>query len=246
MWFWPPIMNGQIHPFSVRDTTIYVVFQNCSESSNYKKFTKFEIQTLKLGAVRVRGGSRIFSREGGGFSKNFPTFWRLFFLGRPNWFFKLSQSTVLPLFLLNFLCRRRIFEKTVKKAVFEHFEKCWQKNRVFFGARSPSKLIYVGALRKILGSVGQKWISEKVSKGGSFGSAESRIPEGGSVRPPPPLPKSALGQSTVKGCESGVQLWLLKSFWFSRWRFLWFSQFFSENLKTLYFKNSKDLKIPTL
>ena len=41
-----------------------------------------------------------------------------------------------------------------------------------------------GAFRKILGSVGQKWVSEKVSKGdgrGSnpFGSAGGRIPEGG-------------------------------------------------------------------
>ena len=69
------------------------------------------------------------------------------------------------------------------------------KNRVFFGARSPSKLVYIGAedaFRKILGSVGQKWISEKVSKGGPFGSAGSRIPEGeggGGSAPPlnPPL-----------------------------------------------------------
>ena len=30
------------------------------------------------------------------------------------------------------------------------------------------------AFRKILGSVGQKWISEKVSKGGPFGSAGGR------------------------------------------------------------------------
>ena len=59
----------------------------------------------------------------------------------------------------------------------------------FFGAGSPSKLVYIGAkgaFRKILGSVGQKWISEKVSKGGPFGSAGGRIPEGRGVRPPPP------------------------------------------------------------
>ena len=52
----------------------------------------------------------------------------------------------------------------------------------FFGARSPSKLVYIGAegaFRKILGSVGQKWISEKVSKGGLFGSTGGQIPEGG-------------------------------------------------------------------
>ena len=65
------------------------------------------------------------------------------------------------------------------------------KKSRFFGARSPSKLVYIGAkgaFRKILGSVGQKWISEKVSKGGPFGSAGGRIPEGGGggVRFPPP------------------------------------------------------------
>ena len=57
----------------------------------------------------------------------------------------------------------------------------------FFGARSPSKIAYIGAkgaFRKILGSVGQKWISEKVSKGGPFGSAGGQIPEGGGGRPP--------------------------------------------------------------
>ena len=69
------------------------------------------------------------------------------------------------------------------------------KKSRFFGARSPSKLVYIGAkgaFRKTLGSVGQKWISEKVSKeGGPFGSAGGRIPEGGGgVRYPRP-PKSA-------------------------------------------------------
>ena len=62
------------------------------------------------------------------------------------------------------------------------------KKSRFFGARS-SKLVYIGAegaFRKILGSVGQKWISEKVSKGGPFGSAGGCIPEGGGKRPPPP------------------------------------------------------------
>ena len=52
------------------------------------------------------------------------------------------------------------------------------KKQRFFGARSPSKLVYIGAkgaFRKILGSVGQKGISEKVSKGGPFGSAGDRM-----------------------------------------------------------------------
>ena len=89
-------------------------------------------------------------------------------------------------------------KKQTKKAVFGHFLKNFDKKiAFFFGARSPSKLVYIGAksaFRKILGSVGQKWISEKVSKGGPFGSAGSRIPERRGVRhpaPPPPPPKSA-------------------------------------------------------
>ena len=51
-------------------------------------------------------------------------------------------------------------KKQVKNAVFGHFlENVDKKNAFFFGARSPSKLVYIGsegAFRKILGSVGQK------------------------------------------------------------------------------------------
>ena len=68
----------------------------------------------------------------------------------------------------------------------------------FFGARSPSKIAFIGAegaegaFRKILGSVSQKWIFEKASKGGPFGSAGGQIPEGaGASAPPRPPPKSA-------------------------------------------------------
>ena len=146
-----------------------------------------------------------FSRGGGAdFRKNFQNFDDLFFfLGRPNRFFELSQSTVLRLFVLR---RRQIFKKTVKKAVFGHFLKNFDKKKcVFFGARSPSKLVYIGAegaFRKILGSVRQKWISEKVSKGGPFGSAGGRIPEGGASAPPPPRPppKSAPGMMVSQRC----------------------------------------------
>ena len=126
----------------------------------------------KIIVMICRGGSRIFSRGGADF-----------------------QSTVFPLLWQKFLRRRQIFEKTVKKAVFGHFLKNFDKKiAFFFGARSPSKLVYIGAkgaFRKILGSVGQKWISEKVSKGGPFGSAGGRIPEKGASAPSPPPPKSA-------------------------------------------------------
>ena len=168
------------------DENFSFFFQNVCPTCNLKN---------KLMCISSsRGGSRIFSREGWIFEKFSKILTTFFFLGRPNWFFELSQSTVLRLFWQNFLRRRQIFEKTVKKNRFwALFEKFWQKNCVFFGARSPSKLVYIGAegaFRKILGSVRQKWISEKVSKGGPFGSAGGRIPEGGGggVRPPAPPP----------------------------------------------------------
>ena len=93
-----------------------------------------------------------------------------------------------------FCAAGKLLKKQSKKAVFGHFLKNFdKKNCVFFGARSPSKLVYIGlegAFRTILGSVGQKWISEKVSKGGPFGSAGGRIAEERTVPPRPP-PKSA-------------------------------------------------------
>ena len=58
-----------------------------------------------------------------------------------------------------FFKKYQVFEKTGQKSRFVKF---WQKNRIFFGTRSPSKLLYIGAkgaFRKILGSVGKKWIS---------------------------------------------------------------------------------------
>ena len=54
-----------------------------------------------------------------------------------------------------------------------------------------------GALRKILRSVSQKWISQNSTKGGLFGSAGGQIPEEG--HPPPLPPKSATGIYTIGG-----------------------------------------------
>ena len=82
-----------------------------------------------------------------------------------------------------------IFRALPKHCFAPTLAKNVDKKIAFFGARSPSKLVYIGAesaFRKILGSVGQKWISEKVSKGGPFGSAGARIPEGRASAPPPP------------------------------------------------------------
>ena len=107
------------------------------------------------------------------------------------------------------------------KTVFGHFlKKILTKNSVFFGARSPSKLVYIGAkgaFRKILGSVCEKWISEKVSKGGPFGSAGGRIPEGG--RPPPPPPKSAPGSMTLLQTSVGYVLKFYFNYWCSSGNF---------------------------
>ena len=56
----------------------------------------------------------------------------------------------------------KFFKKHVKNAVFGHFLETFDKKTRFFDARSPSKLVYIGArgaFGQILGSVGQKWIS---------------------------------------------------------------------------------------
>ena len=75
-----------------------------------------------------------------------------------------------------FCAAGKFLKKQVKKQffVFGHFLET-------LDARSPSKLVYIGAkgvLRKILGSVGQKWISYKVPKGGPLGR-QGVVPEGG-------------------------------------------------------------------
>ena len=52
--------------------------------------------------TQIRGGTSIFSRGWGGFSKHFRNFFRNF-LGRPNWFSELSQSTEKSLIWPKFL-----------------------------------------------------------------------------------------------------------------------------------------------
>ena len=166
------------------------------------------------------------------FKKKFPKFWRPFFLGRSNWFFELF--------------RRQVFEKTVKKNVFGHFLKNFdKKNRVFFGARSPSKLIYIGAqgaFRKYLGTVGQKWICEKLSKGGPFGSAGGRIPEQRASAPTPPPPPPPLNPPLLfcildfidffaTLCLSqGIKIQQMISLLIKKWPFGAFWKLFSEIL----------------
>ena len=129
----------------------------------------------------VRGGSRIFSR-GGGFSKKIRKFWRPFFLGRPNWFLELSQSTFLPLFWQNFLRRRQISEKTVKNS--QSFEKILTKNRVFFGIYCGAQ----GAFRKINGRSAKNGFLKKYQRGDPLGRQGVESLRGGRLgRTPPPL-----------------------------------------------------------
>ena len=56
----------------------------------------------------------------------------------------------------------------VKRAVFGHFLENFTKNRVFFGARSPSKLVFIGAFRKFLGSVTKNGFLKKYQRGDSL------------------------------------------------------------------------------
>ena len=84
----------------------------------------------------IRGGSRIFSR-GGGFSKNFPKFWRPFFFRSTKLIFRALPKHCFAPTLAKFSAPQANFWKNSQKSRFwAIFEKCWQKNRVFL-ARAP-------------------------------------------------------------------------------------------------------------
>ena len=90
--------------------------------------------------------------------------------------------------------RGRIFKKNSKiltSFFFRSTKFLKKQSKKPSPSQSPSNLIYFGAtgvFRKILRSVGQKWISEKYQRGGPFGSAGDRFLEkGGRTHPPPPL-----------------------------------------------------------
>ena len=106
----------------------------------------------------IRGGSRIFSRGGGGGGGFSKTFNDLFFLGRPNRFFELSQSIVLPLLWENYLRRRQNFEKTVKKSRFlALFEKNLTKNRVWVGRLKMNFLKIIKGGTLLVGRGSNSW-----------------------------------------------------------------------------------------
>ena len=140
-----------------------------------------------------------FSRGGADFQNKIRKFWRPFFLVDQIDFSSSPKALFSPYFGKIFCAAGKFLKKQSKKPFLGTFWKilCAPPQSWYIcalsPARSPSKLVYIGAkgaFRKILRSVGQKWISEKVSKGGPFRSAGGRIPEDGSSAPRPP-PKSA-------------------------------------------------------
>ena len=83
-----------------------------------------------------------------------------FYLGRPNGFFELSQALKSPCFGQIFCAAGKILQNQAKKGVSRQFLENLNKNRVFLARASRSKLVYIGALRKNLGSVSQNGYSK--------------------------------------------------------------------------------------
>ena len=146
-------------------------------------FTTVFLSTVFIKRCWYAGADLGFSRGGGGgFSKKIENFDDLFFYRSTKLIFWAFPKHCFAPILAKFSAPQANFRKNSQKSrLWELFEKFWQKI-AFFWRALPSKLVYIGAkgaFRKILGSVGQKWISEKVSKRGPFGSAGGRIHEGG-------------------------------------------------------------------
>ena len=92
-----------------------------------------------------------------------------------------------------------IYLNKIQGRIYDFLEKTCQKMRLkpllkkkfyqkiaFLRRAPPQKLVYFGAedaFRKMLGSASQKWISQKSTKGGTFGSAWDRIPKAKVIPP---------------------------------------------------------------
>ena len=128
-----------------------------------------------------RGGSRIFSREGG-FSKTFREFWRPFFLGRPNWF---SEVPVVGKFSAP---QANFWKKASQKKPFlGTFQKILTKKSRFLLVRAPpSKLVNIG-LQKNFRVGRQKMDFLKSIKGGTLLVGRGSNPWEGRAFAPPPL-----------------------------------------------------------
>ena len=78
------------------------------------------------------------------------------------------------------------FEKIGQKRRFRHFLEILTKKSHFFSARSPSKLVYIGAkgaFRKFLGSISKIAYFKIVQRGTLWVATGGQIPERGR-RPP--------------------------------------------------------------
>ena len=136
------------------------IFYKSSKSS--RKFWLFWQDFAKESWKISRGGSRIFWRGGGG--AGFEQFCRPFFRST-KLIFERSQR---PYFDQVFCSAINFLKKQAKKGVLGNFWKILTKTLRFFSARSPSKLVYIGAegaFRKFLGFV---------TKNGYFKTVQTR------------------------------------------------------------------------
>ena len=105
--------------------------------SGYFKPHNFTKNGLTL--VFEPGADLEFSRGGGGFSKNFPKFWRLFSFRSTKLIFRALPKHCFAPILGKFCAPQANFWKNSKKSRFwALFEKFWQKNCVFL-ARAPPR-----------------------------------------------------------------------------------------------------------
>ena len=133
-----------------------------------------------------RGGSRVFSR-GAEFSKTFKNhFFR---------FTKLIYRTLADPILTNF---------------FGHFLKNLDKQiAFFFGARSPSKLVYIGAnvaFNQVLGSVGQKWTFKKYQRDPRAGGQKPEEKRPLPLNPPVAAGANLMLRSSSSSSSSCIQV----------------------------------------
>ena len=97
---------------------------------NYFAEFLFSLPNKKI--ITIRGGSRILSRWGGGISNSFQNFCDLFFMST-KLIFRAPPEYYKDFVLINFLCRKQIFEKRGQKLYF------W----ALFGKFSAVKLCFI-------------------------------------------------------------------------------------------------------
>ena len=167
--FWPSIEDLDKCSTFIEDKP------NCSKRKQFVAEPEFDFSFFHFHAYSKSGADLGFSRRVGG--ADFWKFWRPFLS-------EFSSEAVKIRYFGQIFC-----------AFFRHFLENFDKRSRFFGTRSPSSLVYIGAngaARYILGSVGHNWTSLKVSNREPFGSKGGRIPEetASTLPLPPPPPNS--------------------------------------------------------